>query len=305
MSDLRKFADRLEAPNWTVGGAVVAIILLLVSTVYAFSAGKNAAESVQMIYQSALVIAGLIGLPLAIWRSWTAHKQALTSQKQLEGFQKQIALLEAGAEADRLQKSTELLESDKLAVRIAGISILRNIAINTKHTYRSEAFQILKSYAKHTSVSDRQNYESSSERKKLDMIYKTPDDIAKAFEAILKVHDNYKEGLGSIDVYGIQLDNISFGQYNTSLVKFVNCYIYYSVVKDHSGATFEDCLFSNCVIEFDTWRHTSFDNCEFEDCRIEGTLDVSTVSTCVFKNCDTTKLKNNPQLPNKVSAVVT
>lgn len=70
-----------------------------------------------------LLALALIALPLAVWRSWTAHKQAETANKQHK-------LSEKGLIIDRFQKGAQMLESDELSVRFAGIYALRELAQN-------------------------------------------------------------------------------------------------------------------------------------------------------------------------------
>ncbi|MBG6158373.1 uncharacterized protein YjbI with pentapeptide repeats [Labrenzia sp. EL_159] len=63
----------------------------------------------------------LIALPLAGWRSWTAHQQARTANKQ-------HLLSEVGLMIDRFQRGAQMLESDELSVRLAGVYVLRELA---------------------------------------------------------------------------------------------------------------------------------------------------------------------------------
>jgi hypothetical protein len=150
---IRKIAETLNLPNWAAGGLLLAILFLLIGSVFALGTGATPTERVQMVYQFALIIAGLIGLPLAMWRTFTAHQQAQTGLRQLEGLQRQIALAESGAEADRLQKGAELLQAEGMAVRTAGIAILREIGASNAHRYQKEAIAVLASFLRSRSTS--------------------------------------------------------------------------------------------------------------------------------------------------------
>ena len=68
-----------------------------------------------------LAIAALIALPLAIWRSSVAERQAEATQKQSETAQ--IGLLN-----EHYQKGAEMLGSSTLAVRLGGIYALQRLA---------------------------------------------------------------------------------------------------------------------------------------------------------------------------------
>src|SRR5688500_9591166 len=91
-------------PTWAVGLLMLAGLLMVATIIYAISIDVKPELRVQIIYQAALVLAGLIGLRLAIWRSVTGHKQAdaaigqlKATQAQLKNTERQIGLAEAGA----------------------------------------------------------------------------------------------------------------------------------------------------------------------------------------------------------------
>ncbi len=68
-----------------------------------------------------LLFLALIALHLAVWRSWVAHQQARIANKQ-------HLLSEVGLMIDRFQRGAQMLESDELSVRLAGIYALRELA---------------------------------------------------------------------------------------------------------------------------------------------------------------------------------
>lgn len=62
----------------------------------------------------ALVAAGVIAVPLAIWRAWVAERQAETARRSLLN--------------ERDQKAAEMLGSTLLSVRLGGIYALQTLA---------------------------------------------------------------------------------------------------------------------------------------------------------------------------------
>ena len=70
-----------------------------------------------------LIALGIVGVGLATWRSILAHQQ-----NQNAIAQRRIS--ERGMNVDRYQKGAQMLESDELSVRIAGIYGLRELAIS-------------------------------------------------------------------------------------------------------------------------------------------------------------------------------
>ena len=82
------------------------------------SEGESNSDTIRNV---GLVIAGAIALPLALWRSLVAQRQAEAAQRQ--AFTAQFRLAE-----DRFQKGAEMLGSDVLSVRVGGIYALRGLA---------------------------------------------------------------------------------------------------------------------------------------------------------------------------------
>ena len=75
------------------------------------SGGESGSTTIRNV---ALVLAGVVALPLAIWRSKVADRQAKTAEQGLLN--------------ERYQKGAEMLGSAVLAVRLAGIYALQNLA---------------------------------------------------------------------------------------------------------------------------------------------------------------------------------
>ena len=76
----------------------------------------------------ALLVGGALALLLAGWRTWTAHKQANTALEQTRVSLRQAELAERGQNIDRYATAANMLDSDKIAVRQAGVYALRELA---------------------------------------------------------------------------------------------------------------------------------------------------------------------------------
>jgi hypothetical protein len=228
---LRKLAETLNLPNWAAMGIVLVPLLLVLSIAIAIATGDTPTERVQMIYQLALVIAGLIGLPLAIWRSWTAHKQAQTGQKQLEGLQRQIAIAEAGQEADRLQKGAELLQAEGMAVRTTGISILREIAGSATHRYQREALDVLGYFLESRTQEDRkavEDFEKNSYAKYGPSAEPPsfPEDIRLIFSSLLALkRKGVSVTFGNIYIRELHINNYDFADSSMKYCSLDNCHL--------------------------------------------------------------------------------
>ncbi len=74
------------------------------------------------------VVAALIGLPLAIWRSFVADRQSKTAQQQSETAQRDLL-------NERYQKGADMLGSKVLSVRLGGIYALERLAKEHAENY--------------------------------------------------------------------------------------------------------------------------------------------------------------------------
>ena len=81
------------------------------------------------------MVAGIIGLTLAGWRSLIAQKQAETSEKGLQN--------------DRYQKGAEMLGNETCSTRLGGIYALERLARDHPKTYHEQIMELLSSFARH------------------------------------------------------------------------------------------------------------------------------------------------------------
>ncbi len=82
-----------------------------------------------------LVIAAGIALPLAIWRSRIAERQAETAQRGLLN--------------ERYQKCSEMLGSEKLPVRLGGLYALERLSGEHPEQYHIEVMRLFCAFARH------------------------------------------------------------------------------------------------------------------------------------------------------------
>ena len=82
-----------------------------------------------------LVIAGSVALPLALWRGVVADKQASAAQQQADMGRQSLL-------NERYQKSTEMLGSPVLAVRMGGIYALQQLAQDYPDAYHIQIMDL-------------------------------------------------------------------------------------------------------------------------------------------------------------------
>ena len=94
---------------------------------------KSGSETIRNL---GLVIAAIVALPLAIWRSTVAERQAIASQRQAETAQRSLL-------NERYQKGAEMLGSATLTVRLGGIYALAHLAREHPKEYHTQIMQLL------------------------------------------------------------------------------------------------------------------------------------------------------------------
>ena len=105
--------------------AATATVVLLITFWEWLSGGESGSTTIRNI---ALVAAGLIALPLAIWRGVVAERQANTAQQGLLN--------------ERYQKGAEMLGSEVLSVRLGGIYALQRLAEEWPEQYHIQIMRL-------------------------------------------------------------------------------------------------------------------------------------------------------------------
>ena len=129
-------------PRWawlTVSTLIPAAVLAVVLTGVLSEAFRDwllADESGSTTIRNlGLVLAGLIALPLAIWRGLVAQSQANAAQQSLRN--------------ERYQKGAEMLGSEVLSVRLGGIYALQRLAREHAREYHVQILRLFCAFARH------------------------------------------------------------------------------------------------------------------------------------------------------------
>ena len=140
----QRFADfanvflRLYQSNaaWIVAWVMFVLIAAVVFSSMFWcwlSAGESGSTAIRNL---GLVVAAIVALPLAIWRSIVAERQAATAQRQSETAQR-------GLLNERYQKGSEMLGSHVLSVRLGGIYALTRLAREHPGDYHTQIMSLL------------------------------------------------------------------------------------------------------------------------------------------------------------------
>ena len=117
----------------TLSVAILAAEVLLAVVLWDWLAKDESGSAA--IRNIGLVIAGSLAVPLAIWRAVVADKRASSAQHQTTIAQK-------GLLNERYQKAAEMLGSDVLSVRLAGIYALQRLAAEHSEQYHVQVMRL-------------------------------------------------------------------------------------------------------------------------------------------------------------------
>ena len=133
---LKKLLGTLS-PGWLVAaawaGAVIWIGGFITYECWDWLVGD--ANRSAVVRTVVLVLASVIGLPVALWRSWIAQRQAATA--------------EGGLLNERYQKAAEMLGHEQLAVRLGGIYALARMAEEHSVKYHLQIAELFCAYVRH------------------------------------------------------------------------------------------------------------------------------------------------------------
>ena len=89
-----------------------------------------------------LVAAAIIALPLALWRSIVAERQAKTAERRSIVAERQAKTAERALLNERNQKGADMLDSEKLTVRLRGICALAWLAREDPGDYHTSIMSL-------------------------------------------------------------------------------------------------------------------------------------------------------------------
>ena len=118
-------------------------------------------------------LAAFIGLPLAIWRSIVANRQAEAAHRQAETFERE-------RRDERYQKGAEMLGSDTLVTRLGGIAALARLARERPEEYHVQIMDRLCAFVKHPTETDAESEAGDAEAAKKEC----PPDVEAAAKAV-------------------------------------------------------------------------------------------------------------------------
>ena len=157
---LRSSRDRIAGitrliPTWAYVTAILLFVLLITGGLAAYkwdwlqTAGSGLHESNSTTFRNmGLLIGAILAGVLAIWRSSVAERQANATHRQAIVAQTQANTAQESLRHDRYQRGAEMLGSELLPVRLAGISALRRLAADYPEEYHLQIMELFCAFAR-------------------------------------------------------------------------------------------------------------------------------------------------------------
>ena len=208
---------RIVESDWfgITAWAVLVIAASLISLLYYWdwlSAEESNSSTIRNIF---LAAAALIALPLAIWRSTVAGRQADTAQQQSE-------IAQRGLLNERYQKGAEMLGSRVLSVRLGGIYALQSLASENPGQYHIQIMRLFCAFVRNLdgvqdgSLTPAIEIGSGGEEEGNDQPPRMREDVQAVMEAIrgraesvvyLEKEDGFELYFGEANLSFLRLDN--------------------------------------------------------------------------------------------------
>ena len=99
-----------------------------------------------------LIVAGLIALPLTLWRIRVADRQSKAAHQQVETSQEQVATSQRSLLNERYQKGAEMLRSEVLSVRLGGIYALARLAREHPDEYHMQIMRLFCAFVRNPTI---------------------------------------------------------------------------------------------------------------------------------------------------------
>ena len=221
-----------------------------------------------------LLIAGGLAIVFAAWRGWVAERQSATAQRQAETAQEQADTAHQGLIYDRYQRGAQMLGSDVLSVRMAGIYALQRLAEEQPEQYHIQIMQLFCAFVRNPAGSqdypvEKYSYGETAVALRLD-IQAVMDSIGRRSNAGINIEqetDSFKLDLHSSDLRGARLEG-----HNLSESNLMNSDLSEAVMNqaDLRGATLSGANLSKTVLENCDLEGASLTQADFTEAFVDG-----------------------------------
>lgn len=244
-------------------------------------------DRTELVRNIGLFALGIVGLPLAIWRSLTASRQTEEAIRQGGRVERQLALtarqLEAAEEnnlAALLQKGAELIsDSSKVGQVGAGLATLHSVIVDKNPKYAVEAMNLVADYLQQEYPKGRWSfYESAIQSLAAGFALGRSSTRDLSFKGDSSVLWRPIEGVNTVRFTGGQMDLTNWPSSPPHKTRYFFVEVLVSGHTYDGQRNFVDCTFKRMKItHLPTMEHfpNSFRRCDFSGAKIDSARAIS------------------------------
>ena len=212
-----------------------------------------------------LLIAGVIALPLAIWRSWIGERQADTAQQNLLN--------------ERYQKGAEMLGNSVLSVRLGGIYALQHLAEDHPEQYHVQIMRLFCAFMRNPTEDssmkiDEHTHIVSANRQENNSDTYLREDVESVLRAIAtrsqKDIELEKKAKFHLHLYATNLHSVRIRGLTRYTVELSNIKKKPSFNENLSHVVFWDVDLSNAFLHFTNLSHAEFAGTNLSGAHLSG-----------------------------------
>lgn len=285
---LESESKKTEQTDQGAVGFVLVVFAAVLVTLAIYAVGRvidvrddalaRMSQESEVVRNIGLFLLGVIGLPLAIWRSWIAKQQVdeavaqgRRTERQLLHAEKQLQSTETTALLGVIEKAGGLLADESLNARRAGIYLLDSVMAKREVSLSSAAAELIYQFVRENGRTD-----STDHYLACMALLKFSNEIA------IHDHQDYRDMALKKKMH-LHVDNGTIERLiiNMSEVYFYNCIIDECFIVSE-GVHIEGCDVTNTLMldARNTLSGTTFKSCDFSYSRIATLGD-----DCKFDEC--------------------
>ncbi len=156
MGSFRRYSRPLKSGKFWIALSVAVFVVAAVVVAVQWDWLSDDESTSATIRNIGLVVAGMVALPLAVWRALVADRQASAAQQQADSARGSML-------NDRYQKGAEMLGSEALSVRTGGIYALRSLSEEHADSYHLQVMQVFCSFVRYPTKDDGTEFRADSD----------------------------------------------------------------------------------------------------------------------------------------------
>ena len=230
-----------------------------------------------------VVVAAVLALALAYWRGYSGDRQASAARDQVNMALRQVETAQQHSLAsfetlrnERYQKSAEMLGSDVMAVRLAGMYTLVQLAHDYPRRYYIQIMKLLCAFARHPpNLHGTDQGEDGSIRQD---VFETVTWIGRNRDHSLEAESDYIPNLTGADLRNARLFSVHFSRTTLTDAVMMNTELIHADLSDAHlwGANLSDAKLRSAALSYARLRNAILAGADLTDAHMERAVLINT-----------------------------